>query len=46
MRQDRPLRSLFQKLAAEATDEVERQLYLEFAAEEEEHIAMLETALG
>ena len=39
-------RDYFQKLAAEATDEVERQLYLEFAAEEEEHIAMLETALG
>jgi rubrerythrin len=39
-------RDYFQKLAAEATDEVEKQLYLEFAAEEEEHIAMLETALG
>jgi rubrerythrin len=38
-------RDHFQKLAAEATG-VEKELYLEFAAEEEEHIAMLETAIG
>ena len=38
-------RDHFQKLAAEA-DDVEKELYLEFAAEEEEHIAMLETAIG
>lgn len=38
-------RDHFQKLAAEANG-VEKELYLEFAAEEEEHIAMLETAIG
>ena len=38
-------RDHFQRLAAEAAG-VEKELYLEFAAEEEEHIAMLETAIG
>jgi rubrerythrin len=37
-------RDHFQKLAAEASG-VEKELYLEFAAEEEEHIAMLESAI-
>ena len=37
-------RDHFQKLAAEAAG-VEKDLYQEFAAEEEEHIAMLETAV-
>jgi len=37
-------RDHFHKLAAEAAG-VEKELYLEFAAEEEEHIAMLETAI-
>jgi rubrerythrin len=37
-------RDHFRKLAAEASG-VEKELYLEFAAEEEEHIAMLESAL-
>ena len=38
-------RDHFQKLAGEASG-LEKELYLEFAAEEEEHIAMLETAIG
>ncbi len=37
-------RDHFQKLAAGASG-VEKELYLEFAAEEEEHIAMLESAI-
>jgi rubrerythrin len=37
-------RDHFRTLATEATG-VEKELYLEFAAEEEEHIAMLETAI-
>jgi rubrerythrin len=39
-------RDHFKKLAAEASDPVEKQLYREFAAEEEEHVAMLESAIG
>ena len=41
---ERRTRDHFQKLAAEA-EGVERDLYQEFAAEEEEHIAMLESAV-
>ena len=41
---ERRTRDHFRKMAAEAAG-VERDLYLEFAAEEEEHIAMLQTAL-
>jgi rubrerythrin len=42
---ERRTRDHFQKLAAEAADELEKELYLEFAAEEEEHIALLEGAV-
>jgi rubrerythrin len=38
-------RDHFRKLAQEADDLVEKELYQEFEAEEEEHIAMLESAL-
>ena len=41
---ERRTRDHFQNLAAQA-EGIEKDLYLEFAAEEEEHIAMLETAL-
>ena len=41
---ERRTRDHFQKLAAEA-EGIEKELYQEFAAEEEEHIAMLETAV-
>ena len=42
---ERRTRDHFQKLAAESPAGLEKDLYLELAAEEEEHIAMLETAI-